>query len=104
MLRLQVNLVPYGPRLEDAHKSSAANQLINAKFIPDGIEIKTESHQRISYRFWRGLLEHRLCRLKRLKQLRLSGLSDDSACELAKVLHDLSINPGTVIFDGVAVE
>lgn len=86
----------HGLHLAQAHFS---------KFIGSkGLVIAARTDQEFTTCFWKGYLSYKSVRLKRLSKLELNGLNEDSAMNLAKVMHDLDIQPRVVLFDGKNVE
>lgn len=72
-----------------------------SKFIGNGgLIIACREDQTVTKEFWRGYLSVKQERLKAIRKLELVDLSEDSALNLATVMHDLRIKPRTVLFNG----
>lgn len=75
------------------------------KFIGNkGLIITCHKEQTVTKDFWRGYLSVKHQRLKRLSNLYLVNLNDDTAKSLAEVMHDMNIKPYRIYFDGVDVD
>jgi hypothetical protein len=72
-----------------------------SKFIGNGgLIIAVDREQHITQDFWRGYLSFKQERLKQLRKLELHGFNEETAKNLALVMHDMRIKPHSVFFDG----
>ncbi|CAH0448130.1 hypothetical protein SM033_00306 [Vibrio phage vB_VpaM_sm033] len=71
------------------------------KFIGNkGLVIACDENQLVTKDFWRAYLSVKHERLKAVTKLQLVGLNEETALNLALVMHDMRIKPRNIIFDG----
>lgn len=99
MLRLALDLRTYDePTETHADGVSFALDRMGLARIPRHVEINC-AHKTVTEAFWKAMLSFKRCRMTRIDHLVLNQFTDESLDALAKVLHDLDLEPDVIRMD-----